>query len=116
MNYTEVIEKLCEKFGNTMEYLVPKAQAYGIWSNIAEMLIWSAIIVVCVKFFKHLKKKTTQEGAYGDAFVDLEEWEVGVGMVAGIMLIIAIGFAIATIPSIIKWITIPELALIEMAM
>lgn len=114
MNYTEVIEKLCEKFGTTMEYLVPKAQAYGIWSNVISILISLIIIAMCLKFFKHCKKKVTKEGAWGDVLMDLEDWEGVVGLFAGIALICISIFMLCAISDLVMWITVPEIALIEL--
>lgn len=54
---TEVIEKLCEKFGVTIEYLLPKVQRYGIVSNAVGIIICAVIIIGYVLFIKSLTRK-----------------------------------------------------------
>lgn len=109
MNNTEIIEKLCEKFGTTMEYLVPKAQAYGIWTSLAGLVGSTITIVLSVMWLKRCQKKVK-----GDWLWDLSDLDAIVAILAGIAIVVSgIGMVFA-VAEIIKWITVPEIAFIEM--
>ena len=105
----KTLELLCEKFGTTVEYLIPKAQAYGIWSSATGLISAGLIIIFTIIYIKDISKKYEN-----DWFDDMSTIEF-VLMVLGLAFtVIALIVFICLIPELIMWITAPEIGLLKL--
>lgn len=105
----KTLELLCEKFGTTVEYLIPKAQAYGIWSNAAGVVICCLVIALEIWYMLHLRKK------YGNKLEwEIEDYEFIFAVVGIFVLIIAVIVFCVAIFDLIMWATVPEVGLLKL--
>ena len=105
----KTLEVLCEKLGTTVEYLLPKAQAYGIWTSVVIMLICCLVIASTIWYLLHLGKK------YGDELErGIKDYEFAIGFAGGVFSIIALFAFLDTSTDLIMWITAPELGLLKL--
>ena len=102
----KTLELLCEKLGTTVEYLVPKAQAYGISCCIAVIVICCLAIGFEFLYVKHLRNK------YVDLLVQADIIELALAITGGVFVFIVFIALIGVIPELIMWITAPELGLL----
>lgn len=107
MTMTEAIEKLCEKFGVTIGYLIPRVQRYGIVSNAVEIIICAVIIIGYVLFIKSLIRK------YDDLEIIDDPLELVIMFGGGIAMVIAFIVMVFGIHDLIEWIYAPEIGLYD---
>lgn len=105
----KTLELLCEKLGTTVEYLVPKVQAYGIWSSAVAIPICCLVVAFEIWYSLRLRKKYGDELDWG-----LEEFEGAVVFVGGLLSILAIVVMLCNISNLIMWATVPELGLLKL--
>ena len=105
----KAIELLCKKFGTTVEYLIPKAQAYGIWSNAVGVVICCLVIALEIWYVFHLRKKYGKEWEW-----EIEDYEFIFAVVGIFVLIIAVIVFCVAVSDLIMWATVPELGLLKL--
>jgi len=104
----KTLELLCKKLGTTVEYLIPKVQAYGIWTNAIVAAVCCLAVVLEIWYILHLRKK------YGDELgwrIDESEFMFVLGGML-LSIIAVITFCVA-ISELIMWATVPELGLLK---
>lgn len=105
----KTIELLCEKFGTTVEYLIPKVQAYGIWSNVIGLIMCFIIITSTICYWKHLREKYGKMEIEDIEFLDLIL--ICIGFISSVIVFLG---AFRIISDLMMWITTPEIGLLKL--